>query len=187
MLGGDIHVHSRQGEGSTFSITVLTGPLDGVQMVADPTEAEASTEPTEKQAGLDVRIDGRVLLAEDGPDNRRLISFILRKAGADVTVAENGQVALDLALTARDEGSPFEIILMDMQMPVLDGYGATRKLREAGYSGHIIALTANAMAEDRRKCLNAGCDEFATKPIDRSKLLALINTYISRGETTTVS
>jgi CheY-like chemotaxis protein len=99
-----------------------------------------------------VRLDCRVLLAEDGPDNQRLISFVLKKAGADVTVAENGLIGLDLALKARGEGNPFEVIPMDMQMPVMDGYTATSKLREADYPGPIIALTAHAMSDDRQKC-----------------------------------
>jgi len=116
----------------------------------------------------------RILLAEDGPDNQRLISFILRKIGVDVSVVENGQQAFDSALKAWNEGSPFDVILMDMQMPILDGYGATTQLRNAGYRRPIVALTANAMAGDREKCLAAGCDDFATKPIDRKALLGTI-------------
>jgi PAS domain S-box-containing protein len=174
MLGGGVQVQSAEGQGSTFSFTVSTGPLDGVEMVASPTEAEASGQRVSKSAAGDIRLDCRILLAEDGPDNQRLISFILKKAGAVVAVAENGQFAYDLALAARDEGNPFDVVLMDMQMPVLDGYGATRKLREAGYLGAIIALTAHAMASDRTKCIEAGCDDYATKPIDRKKLMSLI-------------
>jgi Amt family ammonium transporter len=177
MLGGGISVHSTPGEGSTFSVTVSTGPLAGVKMVDNPTEAVIHIEQVGIPTGGDVRLDCRVLLAEDGPDNQRLISFVLKKAGADVTVAENGQVALDFALAARDEGNPFDVILMDMQMPVLDGYAATGKLREAGYSGPIIALTAHAMSSDRDKCLNAGCDEYMTKPIDRRKLIEMVASY----------
>jgi signal transduction histidine kinase len=179
ILGGNVYTHSVPGEGSTFSVTVSTGPLDGVKMVDNPTEAEVPTEQVAKSATGDARLDCRVLLAEDGPDNQRMISFILKKAGADVAVAENGQVAFDLALAARDEGNPFDVILMDMQMPVLDGYGATGKLREAGYSGPIIALTAHAMSSDKVKCLNAGCDEYTTKPIDRKRLISLVAQYAS--------
>ena len=124
-----------------------------------------------------VGLDCRVLLAEDGPDNQRLISFVLKKSGADVTIAENGQIALESALAARDAGEPFDVILMDMQMPVMDGCTAVRKLREAHYGGAIIALTANAMAGDRAKCLNAGCNDYTTKPIDRNRLTSLIAQY----------
>ena len=174
MLNGDIGIHSTSGQGSTFSLTISTGPLQGVKLVDDPTGADVSTEEVAKPADGNVRLDCRVLLAEDGPDNQRLIAFILKKAGADVTTADNGQIALDLALAARDKGAPFDVILMDMQMPVLDGYGATSKLREAGYTGSIIALTAHAMSGDRENCLAAGCDDYATKPIDRHQLISLV-------------
>jgi CheY-like chemotaxis protein len=115
-----------------------------------------------------------LLLAEDGPDNQRLIAFLLRKAGADVSVAENGKTALLLALNAANEGRPFAIVLMDMQMPIMDGYEATRRLRDAGYAGPIIALTAHAMTDDRQKCLDAGCDDYLAKPVDRDRLLQAV-------------
>ena len=181
MLGGGVSVHSTVAQGSTFSVTVSTGPLGTVKLVDGPAEPGVSAEEVAKPADGNVRLDCRILLAEDGPDNQRLISFILKKAGADVSLAENGQIALDLALIARDESAPFDVILMDMQMPVMDGYTATAKLREAGYTATIIALTAHAMASDREKCLAAGCDDFSTKPIDRNKLLKLVRDYSLPG------
>jgi len=116
----------------------------------------------------------RILFAEDGPDNQRLISFFLKKAGAEVTLADNGQIAFDLATAAVEEYRPFDVILMDMQMPVLDGYSATRRLRNDGYSGPIIAVTAHTLSGDRERCIEAGCDDYIAKPIDRAKFIKTI-------------
>ena len=95
-----------------------------------------------------------------------------------MTVVENGQLALEYALSATARGTPYDVILMDMQMPVMDGYTATRKLRDNGYSRPIIALTTHAMASDRQKCLDAGCDDFTTKPINRQELMRVVASYI---------
>jgi CheY-like chemotaxis protein len=129
-------------------------------------------------AGL--RASGRVLMVEDGPDNQRVIRHVLETAGYSVTAADNGQIGLELALAAVDEGSPFRVILMDVQMPVLDGYEATRRLRAAGYTGPIIALTAHALPSERQRCLEAGCDAFATKPIERLHLLETIALHLTK-------
>jgi PAS domain S-box-containing protein len=180
-LGGDIQVCSSPGKGSTFSVTIDPGPLNGIRWIQNAQEALLVRPPSTTAATQDkIELHGRVLLAEDGPDNQRLISFLLKKAGADVTLAENGQLAYDEALAAREAGQPFDVILMDMQMPVMDGYTATRELRSHGYTGPIVALTAHAMAEDRQKCLDAGCDDFATKPIDRQKLLTTVAHWMAR-------
>jgi len=184
-LGGTLRVSSALGEGSTFIMTIPTGPLDGVRLLEGPSETEFRARPANAPTPSKIRLpDCRLLLAEDGLDNQRLITLVLEQAGASVTVAADGQTAVTLALAARDEGNPFDAILMDMQMPVLDGYAAARELRAEGCTSPIIALTAHAMKEDRQKCLGAGCDEYVTKPIDRQRLLAVVAEHVPAGATT---
>jgi CheY-like chemotaxis protein len=96
-----------------------------------------------------------------------------------VELADNGRIAFDLALAAQQAGSPFDLILMDMQMPVMDGYEATRTLRQHGYERPIIALTAHAMTEDRQKCMDAGCDDYFTKPIDPKTFVKLLKQWVA--------
>ncbi len=177
MLGGDVAVQSVPGQGSTFTVRIESGPLAGVVMLRDIPHALAlKSVPPQPQPA---RLTGRILLSEDSPDNQRLISLILTKAGAEVTVAENGQVAYEKATAALAEGAPFDLILMDMQMPVLDGYDATRRLRAEGYSLPIVALTAHATTDDREKCLSLGCNYYIPKPIDRNELLVTAAGFLS--------
>ncbi len=183
MLGGDISVTSEPGKGSAFCLTVEAGSLTNVLLLKGASEAISVNRPIDGRKTNDVEtLACRILLAEDGLDNQRLISLLLTKAGAEVVVAENGQVAVELALQASAEEDPFDLILMDMQMPVLDGYDATSRLRRVEYAGPIVALTANAMSGDREKCINAGCDDYMTKPVDRKKLVALVAQMVTRGK-----
>jgi len=183
-LGGEITVDSAPGRGSLFAVTIETGSLAGVKLQSDCAEAfrgmDQLTNPVEPPA---LRLNARILLADDSPDNQGLLSLYLRKAGAKVTIAEDGLIAYQKAMEAMGEasqpgGNGFDLILMDMQMPQLDGYGAASKLRGIGYRGPIIALTANAMVTDREKCLTAGCTDYLTKPVTQDELLNMIHKHL---------
>ena len=125
----------------------------------------------------------RVLLVEDDRDHQPLLSLMLRKSGSEVTVAENGRVGIDVACAARDAGIPFDIIVMDLQMPVLDGLAATRELRAEGFTNPIIALSARAASTDRDRSFAAGCDDFLSKPITRPDLVRILSAHLRRFQT----
>jgi len=121
-----------------------------------------------------------VLLAEDGPDNQALISSVLRRAGLEVELANDGQIACEKVAAAAEAGAPYDLVVMDMQMPLMTGYEATAALRREGVTTPILALTAQAMAGDRDKCLAAGCDEYLSKPIDRGRLIDLVRELLEK-------
>ncbi len=183
LLGGDITVESSNAGGSVFRAALATGPLDGVHMV-DTLAGNVLRPTTPALARPALRelepLSGRVLVAEDGPDNQALISSILRRAGLEVDLANDGQIACEKTLAAQEAGTSYGLIVMDMQMPLMTGYEATAALRRDGVRTPILALTAQAMAGDRDKCLAAGCDEYLSKPIDRGRLLGLVRELLEK-------
>jgi len=175
LLGGEVSATSTPGQGSTFTLIVPTGELRNARMLAAPGEvawqtgAPTGSEPGKELAGI------RILLAEDGPDNREMIRLMLRQSGASVETVENGRQAVERAME-----QPFDVILMDTNMPEMDGDEAVRLLRGNGYHRPIIALTANAMPSDVQKSLAAGCDAHLTKPIVRQQLVSTIVQYAGK-------
>ncbi|TWU49776.1 response regulator [Rubripirellula reticaptiva] len=179
-LGGELTFSSELGVGTTFTASIATGSLDDVEMNEAPIGDSLSSRSSELATAKRVIPHGKVLLVEDGEVNRKLIVAILSSEGIDITTAENGKTGSDLAIT-----NDFDLILMDMQMPVMDGYAATARLRQAGITTPIIALTAHAMSSDHRKCKNAGCSGYLRKPIETDLLLdAIADALQSKVEAT---
>jgi signal transduction histidine kinase/CheY-like chemotaxis protein/HPt (histidine-containing phosphotransfer) domain-containing protein len=180
LLGGTLGVRSALDEGSTFTLTLPAVVPEGTPLVRSLTELTSAAGGDRASGGSGApdaqpqALTGRILLAEDGPDNQLLLCALLRRLGLDVRVANDGRSAVELASEAALRGAPFDVVLMDMQMPVLDGYQATAALRRDGYSGAIVALTAHAMVGERERCLAAGCDDYVAKPVDRAVLTRAI-------------
>lgn len=128
---------------------------------------------SEAEAGVESKV--RVLVAEDTLTNQMLIKLLLERMGFEVAIAIDGAEAVQKALSEH-----FDLILMDIQMPNVDGYEATRALRQEGLAIPIIAVTANAMPGDDAKCINAGCDYYMSKPVDSVELTVVIFKYLSR-------
>jgi signal transduction histidine kinase/CheY-like chemotaxis protein len=173
LLGGDLTMTGQKGAGSVFSLTVPTNvdtkdqPL--LKRNIDNDQMHSGAEKTKS-----AELSGRVLVAEDVLDNQRLITVLLNRMGLDVTIASDGEQALQTALSEQ-----FDIILMDIQMPKMNGYDATRQLKNKGITTPVIALTAKAMKGDKEKCLEAGCDDYLCKPIDRNRLREVLCKYLS--------
>lgn len=174
LLGGDVYLEkSELGSGSVFGIEVSAGTVTGTEFISKFDGTLGDNIQVKNAAGDAHLLDGiKVLLVEDSPINQILISRFLTMAGAQVDFAKNGFEGLKKAI-----GGDFGVVLMDIQMPEMDGYEATIKLRDIGYKRPIIALTAHAMKEDRERCLKAGMSDYLTKPIDREMLIGQVLNY----------
>ena len=173
-MGGQIQVTSQVGVGSIFSFEIDLEPTADAALITHSQYNARVTVAGSSHQKIKSLPAGNILLVDDGVANRKLIKLILEKAGCSVEEAVNGKVAYEKALAG-----DYDVVLMDMQMPVMDGYQATSKLRQAGYAKHIIALTANTMLGDKEKCRKAGCDDFIPKPVEIDSLLRTLLPYLS--------
>lgn len=181
-LGGAIVAISPPSGGSEFRLTIpVRTPSTSVEDV--DTGKVGATAAASQVKQDNERLDGRrVLLVEDGIDNQRLFQRFLTKAGADVSMAVNGEEAVARLQSDLESDMLPDIVIMDMQMPVMDGYEATAELRRKQLTLPIIALTAHAMTEDRARCLEAGCDDYLSKPVDRSTLIRRLCSWLNSPE-----
>ena len=177
-LGGDITVESDPESGSIFTLTIPAEVPRDLDDFAPAEELRDQTSAVQSPAPAS-RLDARILVTDDNLANQRLICLRLSRAGAEVVTAGNGEEALDRASEAALAGRPFDAVIMDMQMPVLDGYEAVPRLRARGFTNPILAVTAYAMSEDRDECLRLGCDDFISKPIEWDRLLSKLTRLLA--------
>lgn len=174
LMGGSIALSSEPEKGSRFTVTLPSGPLSQVEFISDLSKHKLPTATEDKPAYTQLK--GRVLVADDAPDNRLLLSALLGKFGLETTIVENGQLALD-TLASKE----FDLILLDIQMPVLDGLQTINKLQEQQYDKPVIALTANTLVEDRKIYQAAGFSDFIAKPIRFKILNKILSQYLEKA------
>jgi len=154
--------------------------MESLLNVSNKQDEKSNIIKTQHSIAESVKHSLNILLVEDNPVNQKLATIMLKKAGYNVTLAENGKVAITTFTSQPDK---FDIILMDIQMPELDGISATQKIRNKGFKAiPIVAMTANALQGDRERCINAGMNDYMTKPIKREKIFAMINKWIINKE-----
>ncbi len=173
LLGGELTLTSEVGKGSVFSLTIPANVDVTKQPLLDRQDFAGNEDDSEAKAGQP-EFSGNILVAEDDPTNQVLIKTLLERLGLQVTIAEDGNEALQKVLTQQ-----FDLIFMDMMMPHVNGYEAAKQLRKEGIKTPVIAVTANAMKGDNKECLEAGCDDYLAKPIDRRKLLKMLEKHLS--------
>ena len=178
LLGGDLEVQSEAGQGSTFIMQIACGSLDEIVCVA-PHLFNLDAGRKNKQKVADVSLDGiNVHLVEDSMSIALLTRHLLQEAGASVSHSVNGKLGVEDILSSFDSGQPPDLILMDMMMPVMDGYTAVAKLREMGVGTPVVAMTAFGLLDDREKCLQAGCDLYISKPINPANFIHQLSACI---------
>ena len=178
MLGGDISVESQFDKGSKFTLTIPIGPLESLRLI-DPRDRDASVVLERSSDELAGQLRGRILVVDDRREMRFIAQHFIEEAGGQVVAAENGQEALNIVMSSPASATSIDLIVMDMQMPVLDGFEATRRLRAAGFDRPIVALTAYAMEGDRQACLDAGCTDYVTKPLHRPHFVQILAHHLN--------
>ena len=176
-LGGSISVDSEPDRGSSFKLMIDAGKVDRSQYIYNSEKLSLNEETIELAPLITTFLSGKVLIAEDYEVNRQLLEIYMTELNLDVSFAENGKIAVENALAEN-----FDLILMDIQMPIMDGIKAVKILREQGYSKPIVALTANVMKEDKEKCLAAGCNDYLAKPIDRVAFVEVLAKYLKPAD-----
>jgi CheY-like chemotaxis protein len=178
LLNSELTAESTPGYGSAFTLNILESQagISTTRFVESIEEFSLLTDDRQKITTTG-SLSGEVLVVEDNHMNQRLIQTFLERMGASVTIAENGAVAVNLA-----EQYPYDLIYMDMQMPVMSGLSALETLRSKDYSGPVVMLTANATSEDRKRCEEAGSNDYLTKPIFRDKLYEMTKRYLRSSE-----
>ena len=174
-MGGGIELESQEGIGSRFNVCVSTGDLSNAEWVNSNIDVHLCQEQSDVEVPIPV-LEGHVLYAEDNRDNQRLIGMLVKQTGADITIVENGEQAMEKALQHEED---FDLVLMDIQMPIMNGTTATRLLREKGFTKPIVAITANLMDHEIASYQKAGCVDCLSKPVQRHHFYSVLQTYLT--------